>query len=121
MTGRHTPQYYSTASEEAAKGREQRAALRSELVEARRTEEGLKDELEAKSLQARAYVKKEHFGRYELAPEHQGSQPAERLQFGINLATLVECLRILGPGGDVARRRVPRPSWRSPAAPSGGG
>ena len=58
---------------------------------------------EAKSLQARAYVKKEHFGRYELAPEHQGSQPAERLQFGINLATLVECLRILGPGGDVAR------------------
>ena len=59
----------------------------------------------AKSLQAVAYVKREGiFLKWWLANEHRGDHPQERLEFGINLATLLECLRIfggasVGPGG----------------------
>lgn len=51
----------------------------------------------AKSLQAVAYVKREGvFHRWWLAKEHEGDNPKERLEFGINLATLLECLKIFG-------------------------
>jgi len=51
----------------------------------------------AKSLQAIAYVKREGvFHAWWLAEEHRGDHPGERLEFGINLATLLECLRIFG-------------------------
>ena len=51
----------------------------------------------AKSLQAIAYVKREGvFHNWWLAEEHRGDHPDERLEFGINLATLLECLRIFG-------------------------
>lgn len=51
----------------------------------------------AKSLQAVAYVKREGvFHRWWLAPMHRGDHPAEQLEFGINLATLLECLKIFG-------------------------
>ena len=54
----------------------------------------------AKSMQAIAYVKREGvFHAWWLANEHRGDHPAERLEFGINLATLLECLRIFGAGG----------------------
>jgi len=54
---------------------------------------------EAKSLQASAYIKSELFSTWNLASEHSGSNPQESLGFGINLGTLVECLRILSGGG----------------------
>ena len=51
----------------------------------------------AKSLQAVAYVKREGiFLKWWLAQHHRGDRPAERLEFGINLVTLLECLRIFG-------------------------
>ena len=51
----------------------------------------------AKSMQAIAYVKREGvFHAWWLADEHRGDHPSERLEFGINLATLLECLRIFG-------------------------
>ena len=55
----------------------------------------------AKSLQAIAYLKREGvFHAYWLADEHRGDAPAEKLEFGINLATLLECLRIFGGATD---------------------
>jgi len=54
---------------------------------------------EAKSLQASTQIKRELFHGWRLASEHEGEQPQERLQFGLNLGTLVECLRILSGGG----------------------
>jgi hypothetical protein len=51
----------------------------------------------AKSLQAVAYVRREGvFMQWDLAEHHRGDKPVERLEFGINLATLLECLRIFG-------------------------
>ena len=52
----------------------------------------------AKSLQAVAYVKRQGiFHKWWLAPEHRGDHPTDgKLEFGINLATLLECLRIFG-------------------------
>lgn len=52
----------------------------------------------AKSLQAVAYVKREGiFHKWYLSEEHRRDHPAqEKLEFGINLATLLECLRIFG-------------------------
>ena len=51
----------------------------------------------AKSLQAVAYVKREGiFLKWWLAEHHRGDRPTERLEFGINLVTLLECLRIFG-------------------------
>ena len=51
----------------------------------------------AKSLQAIAYVKREGvFSAWWLAEEHRGDHQDEKLEFGINLATLLECLRIFG-------------------------
>lgn len=51
----------------------------------------------AKSMQAIAYVKREGvFQAWWLAEEHRGDHATERLEFGINLATLLECLRIFG-------------------------
>jgi len=51
----------------------------------------------AKSMQAIAYVKREGvFHAWWLAEEHRGDHPTERLEFGINLATLLECLRSFG-------------------------
>jgi len=53
----------------------------------------------AKSMQAIAYIKREGvFHQWHLEPEHAGEHPEERLEFGINLATLLECLKIFGGG-----------------------
>jgi len=55
---------------------------------------------EAKSLQASAYMKRGLFHEWQLAEAHYStSEEHEPLQFGLNLSTLVECLRILGGGG----------------------
>ncbi|KOO25061.1 cell cycle checkpoint protein rad1 [Chrysochromulina tobinii] len=51
----------------------------------------------SKTLQAIAYVKRKGvFHTWELAMPHRGEVPDERLEFGINLATLLECLKIFG-------------------------
>ena len=51
----------------------------------------------AKTLQAVAYVKRKGvFHTWELAEQHRGEVPEERLEFGVNLATLLECLKIFG-------------------------
>ena len=58
----------------------------------------------AKTLQASAYVKRGGvFHDWYLAPELSGEAPLERLEFGINLATLLECLKIFGgaPAGSL--------------------
>ena len=63
----------------------------------------------AKSLQAIAYVKREGvFHAWWLDDEHRGDHPNERLEFGIHLATLVECLKMCGTGagGPAAGSRV---------------
>jgi len=51
----------------------------------------------ANSLQAVAYVKRKGvFHTWWLAEQHRGEVPQERLEFGINLVTLLECLKIFG-------------------------
>ena len=53
-----------------------------------------------KSLQAVAYIRRDAvFHSWYLAEHHRGDRPEERLEFGIDLATLLECLRIFGSGG----------------------
>jgi len=49
----------------------------------------------AKTLQAIAYVKRKGvFHDWKLSDVHSGEVPAEQLEFGINLTTLLECLKI---------------------------
>lgn len=51
----------------------------------------------AKTLQAVAYIRQDAvFHTWHLAKQHRGDRPDERLEFGIDLATLLECLRIFG-------------------------
>ncbi|EOD08767.1 hypothetical protein EMIHUDRAFT_217010 [Emiliania huxleyi CCMP1516] len=65
---------------------------------------------EAKSLQASAYMKRGLFHEWQLAEAHYStSEEHEPLQFGLNLSTLVECLRILGGGGSGATPLLPGP------------
>ena len=51
------------------------------------------------NLQASAYMKRNLFHQWRLADSHcSTSADYEPLQFGLNLSTFVECLRILGGG-----------------------
>jgi hypothetical protein len=63
----------------------------------------------SKTLQAIAYVKRKGvFHTWELAMPHRGEVPDERLEFGINLATLLECLKIFGGAAAPTLAAVPR-------------
>mmetsp|Transcript_56177 Transcript_56177/g.111534 ORF Transcript_56177/g.111534 Transcript_56177/m.111534 type:complete len:271 (-) Transcript_56177:145-957(-) len=56
----------------------------------------------AKSMQAIAYIKRHGvFHNWNLASEYRGDNPDGRLEFGINLVTLLECLKIFGGGATV--------------------
>ena len=53
--------------------------------------------------QATAYIKQTLFHEWHLASELTGDSPIGQLQFGINLATLVECLKIVDTSSSAVR------------------